>query len=324
MDLDELIELGDLDELVREVDRRVSASDWDGLLRLRDRCRAAVERGKQLWPVASLAEYRLALDAPGRWAAAVIVDGAGRFALGPLPEVAASTHRWEELAAHLAGGPLAAAVAHERAVRGEDLRHDRRVPAGVFDPVPLALQAWEPEYAVATYEDDATHFPMPPLPPARAVDVPASRASRVPDADGVGALVQLAYAWVSGSNGRCEALAVAGRAVDAVAALGVPRLRMAELSPPDALALMAWTAASGGAHGRRRGMAAGRFDAWWAAATLAGLGPDWTADELREAVGELRWYVWDAAEPDTGWWFRLAVEDSADGLAWAVSASDAA
>ncbi|MGH9188020.1 MAG: hypothetical protein ACRD0U_19780 [Acidimicrobiales bacterium] len=70
-------------------------------------------------------------------------------------------------------------------------------------------------------------------------------------------------------------------------------------------------------------MAAGRFDAWWAAATLAGLGEHWTAADLGDAVGELRWFVWDIAEPDTGWWFRLAVDDPADEMGWAVAATDA-
>jgi hypothetical protein len=87
---------------------------------------------------------------------------------------------------------------------------------------------------------------------------------------------------------------------------------------------MAWTAASGGAHGRRRGMAAGRFDAWWAAAAVTGVGDDWPAAALGAAVGRLRWFVWDAGEPDTGWWLRLAVEDPVSGRAWAVTAADAA
>jgi len=103
-----LIELGDLDELTRLIDRLGAAGDWDGLVDLRDRCRAALERGKQLWPAASLAEYRLALEAPGPWAASVLVPGAGRFALGPLSEVAASSHTWAELAPHVPPGPLAA------------------------------------------------------------------------------------------------------------------------------------------------------------------------------------------------------------------------
>ena len=55
-ELSRLVELGDLDELTRLIDRLGSAGDWDGLVHLRDRCRAALERGKQLWPAASLAE----------------------------------------------------------------------------------------------------------------------------------------------------------------------------------------------------------------------------------------------------------------------------
>jgi hypothetical protein len=90
---EELVDLGDLDELVRQVDRLADGDDWHGLLDLRDRCRRALERGRQLWPAASLAEYRLALDAPGKWAAAMLVPDAGRFALGPLSEVAARRTR---------------------------------------------------------------------------------------------------------------------------------------------------------------------------------------------------------------------------------------
>src|SRR5438093_1253053 len=137
----ELVEAGDLDELTRHIDRLCAAADWDGLVDLRDRCRRALERGKQLWPAASHAEYRLALEAPGKWAAAVLVPGAGAFALGPLPEVAASTHTWGELAGFLSGGPPAAMAAHERVVRGEDLTADGHVPPGVLD-IPLALQSW--------------------------------------------------------------------------------------------------------------------------------------------------------------------------------------
>ena len=121
--LDRLIAGNDLDELVREVDRRTDADDWDGLVRLRDRCRAAVERGFQLWPAASLAEYRLALRAPAAWAGAVVVEGAGRFALGPLAEVAASTHGWAELAPHL---PRRAARGDGRPRTGRPRRGPRR------------------------------------------------------------------------------------------------------------------------------------------------------------------------------------------------------
>jgi hypothetical protein len=86
---------------------------------------------------------------------------------------------------------------------------------------------------------------------------------------------------------------------------------------------MAWAAASGGAHARRPGGAAGRFGAWWTAAALGGL--DWPPDpdELGDVISELRWYWWDAHEPVTGWQVRLAVWDPAEGLAWALSATDA-
>jgi hypothetical protein len=72
-------------------------------------------------------------------------------------------------------------------------------------------------------------------------------------------------------------------------------------------------------------MAAGRFAAWWSAAALAGLLDGWplAADELGDAVAELRWFRLDTGEPDTGWTVRLAVEDPADGLAFAISAADA-
>ena len=117
--------------------------------------------GKQLWPAASHAEYRLALEAPGQWAASVITEGAGRFALGPLPEVAASTHTWAELSPHLAPGPLAAITAHERVVRGEDLTRRRRRSTRSVLEVPLALCAWEPAYPLAEYHADKAEFPMP-------------------------------------------------------------------------------------------------------------------------------------------------------------------
>src|SRR5437870_1940030 len=136
-ELSRLIELGDLDELTRHVERLCDAGDWNGLVELRERARAALQRGKQLWPAASLAEYRLALEAPGPWAASVLVPGAGRFALGPLPEVAASRHPWSELAPHVPPGPLAAVTAHERVVRGEDLRADDRIDRTVLE-LPLA------------------------------------------------------------------------------------------------------------------------------------------------------------------------------------------
>jgi hypothetical protein len=60
-------------------------------------------------------------------------------------------------------------------------------------------------------------------------------------------------------------------------------------------------------------------------AALAGV-DDWPlpAEDLGAAADELRWYLWDAGEPTTGWALRLVVEDREEGLAWAVAAVDAA
>jgi hypothetical protein len=43
---------------------------------------------------------------------------------------------------------------------------------------------------------------------------------------------------------------------------------------------------------------------------------------LAEDPTDLAWYVWDVGEPDTGWNLHLAVEHPADGLAWAITATD--
>ncbi|HEV7887956.1 MAG TPA: DUF6183 family protein [Acidimicrobiales bacterium] len=312
----------ELDGLIREVDQLCERRDWDGLVALRDRCREALKRGKQFWPAASFAEYRLALEAPGPWARLVVADpDAGRFALGPLSEVAASTHAWDDIAGP---GPSLAMAAHERVVRGEDVRGDARVDAAVLD-LPLALEGWEPAYPVAEYKPDEAQFPTPPVPVLRGPAVRAAAAPMVDDADAVRALVEVAGAWTTESNGRAEAVAVLGDASGAVAALGAPRVRLTALSPGEALAWLAWAGASGGAHGRRRGMALGRFNAWWALAAVAGLLDDWPVPgaELGAAAEELRWFWWDAGEPDTGWQLRLAVEDPEHGRAFAVLAIDA-
>ena len=93
-------------------------------------------------------------------------------------------------------------------------------------------------------------------------------------------------------------------------------------SRPSAVAWMAWAGASGGAYGRRRGTPAGRFTAWWAAAALAGL--DWPPEPSRlgEALAGLRWVLWEPSAEAAGWRLHLAVEDRAEGIAWAVAATD--
>ncbi len=316
------VDRGDLDELVRLVDSLCAGREWDRLVELRDRCHQAIARGRQLWPVAAHAEYRLALEAPGRWAAAMLVDGAGRFAPGPLPEVAASTHEWADLAPHAPPGPPAVLAAHERVVRGEDLSGEE-LPGPPVLELPLRLAAWEPDYCLAHYRSDGADFPGPPPPALGPVDELLPPPAGVRD-DVTAALVDAARAWTEGSEGRAEAIAVNGDARAAIAALGRDRIRMAELVPSDGMRAVAWAGASGGAHGRRPGAAAGRFALWWAGAALTGLLDAWPVDasELGDALSRLRWYAWDSGGPATGWALRLAVEDPSAERAWAVAAID--
>jgi hypothetical protein len=318
------VERGDVDELIRLVDGLCASREWNRLVELRDRCAHAIERGRQLWPVAAHAEYRLALEAPGRWAAAVLVEGAGRFAPGPLPEVAASTHEWADLAPHVPPGPPAALAAHERVVRGEDLTGETPPSPPVLD-LPLTLAGWEPEYCLAHYRADGADFPGPLPPTLDAVDVPTRALDGTHD-PATGALLDAVRAWTEGSEGHAEAITVRGDALAAIAALGRDRVRVAELSPSAALCSLAWAGASGGAHARRPGAAAGRFAAWWAAAALTGLVDDWPldADALGDALTRLRWYAWDAGGAATGWRLHLAIEDPSAKRAWAVAAVDLA
>ena len=97
-ELDATVQRADLDELVRLIDRRTELRDWNGLVRTRRSCIAALDTGRQLWPAATLAEYRLALWAPDEWCAMVMEEDAGRFTPGPLSEVAAVHHHGKVLA----------------------------------------------------------------------------------------------------------------------------------------------------------------------------------------------------------------------------------
>lgn len=321
--LGELIHRADLDGLVRMIDDRCSARDWSGLLRLRDSARHAVATGRQLWPAATLAEYRLALLAPAPYVAAVLdeSDGlSGRFTIGPLTEVAAQHHTWDELAPLLDRGPRAAFVAHERVLRGDHVEA-ADLPA-VLD-LPLTLQPWEPDYALATYSDAGAEFPMPVLPDTW-VDIDPAPAEALDD-DVDLAVRQLVEPWLTGSNGHADIICVDGDVAGALGALGVRRARVVELDAATALCWLAWAGASGGAHGRRRGAASGRFGAWWTLAALGDVIDDWPVPptELGELAHELRWYRWDAFEPALGWQLQLGVEDPAESTAWAILARDA-
>ena len=149
--------------------------------------------------------------------------------------------------------------------------------------LPFRLAAWEPAYCLATYDDDGGEFPAPDLPVRlTAVDLPADPPEQLDD-DAVDlALRQLVEPWTTTSNGRAEVVAVDGDAAGALRALGLARARWAPLDAGAAVAWLAWAGASGGAHGRRRGAAAGRFGALWLVAALLDALDDWPLplDEL--------------------------------------------
>lgn len=327
-DLDDLIHRADLDGLVRLVDELCAGAEWQTLLELRNRSRAAVATGRQLWPAATLAEYRLALWASAEWATTVLDEDSGRFTIGPLTEVVAQQHHFEDLRAALPNGPRLGFIAHECALRGQ------QIPADLANPleIPFEMQPWEPQYFLAEYNDDGIAAPAPPLPagsefvamPSEA-NASADDVDLVDDPDVTLAVRQLIEPWTTSSNGHAEIVAVEGTAAAAVAALGVTSGRLARIVPSLALAWLAWAGASGGAHGRRRGAAIGRFGAWWTIAALADLGEHWPVDpgEIGDALAALEWSWWDAGEPRLGWELQLAVADPAEGYAWAISAHDA-
>jgi len=314
----------DLDELLRLIDTLCDDQAWDALATLRERCRHAHETGRQLWPAASHAAYRLALEAPAPWAAAVLVDDPAQFSLGPLPEVAAQAHTWNELAPHVPASAASVIAAHERVVRGEDLADLQLAGPAVLE-LPRRLASWEPEYCVAEYRRDKTDFPAPVVSGYESVSLPDTPPTRGHD-EACTALVELARVWTAQSNGRADAVVVDGTAVDAIGALGPRDIRAVEVDLSIAFALMAWTGASGGAHGRRPGAASGRFAAWWAGGALTGLLDDWPPepDRLGDGLRSLQYVAWDAAERTTGWRLQLAIEDASRGRAWAVTALDAA
>jgi hypothetical protein len=310
----EAIEASDTDELLRVVDSLCAHGQWDGLVSLRARCREAVTRGRQLWGVEEHIRYRLALEAPGRWAGPAVTEGPARFTLGPLTEVAASTKSWAQLDPYMETGPERSWVAAERVLRGD-------VGIGEVADLPDRLLDWEPHYQLATYKSDRVETPSPAMPHVEPVSLP-----RFPppleDLESEGALADLVLPWTNESNGRCDVATTEGDSLAAIRALGLSEARVGRVDAPTAMAWMGWAGASGGAHGRRRGAAAGRYGAWWVVAALCDL--DWPpkADAFEAGARRLNWHWFDDGAPGTGWQLRLAVDDPVSGLAWAISAVD--
>jgi hypothetical protein len=329
--------------------------DWDALLRLRDACLAATEEtGRQLWGPARFASYRVALDGPAELAASMLEPGVVRFGLGPLTEVVAQHHRFTDLAPHL-DSSLLAVVAQERVLRGEDLREDVLAVSAVADSgaeVPLVLQSFEPAYALPDYRADSRVdggflLPdggwMPAVPQA----APVPGASAPTEVGGRPAAVARALhdcvePWMSGSGGVVELVTVDGGIDDALRALE-PRLAdgldgqagvVVEHRPigtAPLLGLVAFAAASGGVHGRRRGAAAGRASAWWLARAATGLeGPlaDAAGGIAQDVVDELEFRLEDLiiaalrVSRRAAWRLELALADPVAGWAVALAAFD--
>jgi hypothetical protein len=313
--LDDLAQRGDLDELLRFATRLAHAGDWDELLRMRTMARAAGEPGHEIWPAAHRAAYLVALGAPAPLVAVVLDDDA-RFAPGPLPEVAASTRRWHELAPHLSPGPSTSVVAHERVVRGEVL--DAIPEPSVLD-LPPRLLAWEPAYPLTEYSiDHGARFAAPSVPHLEPVELPRPGAV-VGDRDVTEALLALSDGW-----DRRLAVAVAGHGMQALAALAPQGpVGLVEVEADRALA---WTAglASGPHHGRGRGAAYGRFAVWWLLAALGGRLDDWpdVGDDLGAVAAGARWSVGIPGGQRPGRGHLLVVEDPAVDRAWALLVAD--
>ncbi len=319
-DVDDLVEAAQPNELLQRVDALCDARRWDDLVDLAWRCREAVERGKQLWPIAEHIEYRLALEGPPPLAASVLSPTAGRFALGPLTEVAASTHSFFELSPHLSSPLVAGVVAGERVLRGENLEGFAEAHPEVLE-LPMVLQSWEPFYQVATYRASKVTAPPPEVTPLTRI---ASRqdGKALEDPELVRSLLDLVATWVTSSNGKGDAAVVEGSAEAAIGSLDEQEFLIGEVDVAGAMALMAWAGASGGAHGRRNGAAAGRSAAWWVASTLVDLEWPPDPDHLGQDLAELRWFRWEPLRPIGGWQLHLAVEDAARGWSAAIAAED--
>ena len=317
----ELIEAADLNGLLRVIDDLCATRDWDGLIDLADRCEDAVDRGKQLWPIAAHVDYRLALEAPGDTAATVLESDLARFAPAPLTEVAGSSHTWKDIAPYLEVPRTAAYVAQERVIRGEDLTADERAHADVLS-LPLVLQEWEPTYARASFKGSVMEIsePWEPLVPTRDLEVRPGEELDEPQLSS--SLLDLVAPWTNESNGAARAVVVEGDAVAAASSLSGDILRMTELNDEEALQRIAWAASSGGAHGRRRGAAFGRFLTWYTIAALGDLEWPASAQALYGALRDLDFYLWDEGEPEEGWILRIAVADRANGWAAALAATD--
>lgn len=317
----EAINVSDHAELLRWVDRFDSDHDDERLVQLAWACHRALDRGHQLGAITAHAAYRLALHAPVAAFAEVLDIADDRFTPGPFAEVLASSHSSGEIGHDLPFGAVRSLALAECVLRGDVVDDDE---THLFD-TPGRLADWEPEYALASYSDtdlDAGTYEAVSantsavrLPPMDSVEV-------LRNDDAVHALHSVVAHWAEQSTGRIDTSVVAGDASHAICALGVRSGTISEISVGDAFGLLGWAGATGAAHAKRRGAAAGRFAAWWAAAALTDTPWPTTADTLGGAGETLQWFTFDAGLPALGWQFRLAVTDAARNRSWAITADD--
>ena len=325
-DLERLVDRADLDALVRRIDALCSSRDWDELFRLRSLTRSAATTGRQLWPAATLSEYRLALLAPAMWASRVLREDASRFSIGPLTEVIAQNHTWADLEPHLEHGPQREFVAYERALRGDVVE----MSPTVLD-LPLAPQPWEPAYAFPSYGDGGVDHPSPVEGWHLHWSTPIFDAApnTLVDHHTDDALRLLVEPWTALSSGRARALIVESDGTEALGLLHDAPIEVAPLDSRQALHWLVWCGASGGAHGRRRGMATGRFNAWWLLAAIGGYLEDWDdlvaesilADTIGRTSESLEWSRWRAIDRH-GYELRLLAHDRSTGITVVLDAHD--
>lgn len=322
--LEQLIQRADLDALVRYVDDTCAARDWDHLVDIRNDARAAVNTGRQLWPIATLANYRLALWAPAPVAVRALDDTARTFMPGPVPEILAVHHSWDDLLPHLEHGHDRGLFAYERALRGDMVNDNEPL---ILD-IPIALQPWEPHYLYASYNDSGVVEKTPQVSPiSDTVTVIGQPTTPIDDIDTTDAFRTMVNAWTAQSNGTAVAHVVEGDVAEALGSLGFVDIEsdVRQVSHHDAWTLLTWAASTGAAHGKRRGTATGRSDVWWMFAQFAGLTDTWPpdADECGEIAQSCRYYVFNNDKtPTAGWGLRLVVVDPDEGLSLALNAHD--
>jgi hypothetical protein len=176
---------------------------------------------------------------------------------------------------------------------------------------------------LASYNDDGVVDDMPSL--ALQWHTADTREADALEDDTVPAFARMMEPWTAHSNGVSRAVVVEGEIEDTFGALGLQDVSFSQMTSHNALQWLAWAASSGGAHGKRRGVASGRSEALWLLATFTGLADTWprSFDELGDVVNNLEYFAFTAANHSQhGWWLQLAIVDPAEGLTTALIARD--